>query len=62
MWENKDYRKQNKQVGSHPTTIVDCDNYLDDPFDSLKRDLTKPVWNCTTKVDPKVIYRRESEM
>jgi hypothetical protein len=29
-----------------------------DPLKNLAKDLTKPIWNCITKVDPKIIYRK----
>lgn len=61
-WENKDNRKQQVIANQHPNTVIDCDNFLPDPIKNLSKDLTKPLWNCVMKVQPKIIYRKESNM
>lgn len=61
-WENKDSRKQNRETNLHTGTIIDCDNFKQDVIKNLSRDLTKPIWNCVTRVDPKIIYGKESAM
>lgn len=61
-WENKDTRKQSKENNLNPKAHIDSDNFYPDPIKTLSRDLTKPIWNCITRVDPRMIYRRESPM
>lgn len=57
IWENKDVRKEYKESKMHATNIIDCDNFLTDAVKRLSQDLTKPIWNCVTKTDPRVVYR-----
>jgi hypothetical protein len=53
---NKNSRRQNLEANLHAATIIDCDIFLQDPLKNLVRDLAKPIWNCLTKVEPKVVY------
>jgi hypothetical protein len=55
---SKDSRRQHREANLHSATIIDCDNFTHDPIKNLVRDVTKPIWNCITKVDPKIVYTK----
>lgn len=61
-WENKDTRNHNRSSTFLDKTNIDCDNFKQDAIKNLSRDLTKPIWNCVTRVDPKIIYSKQSSM
>lgn len=49
--KTKQARERDRLELCHPQHIIDPDRKMEDPVKSLSKDLTKPVWNCITKME-----------
>ena len=52
--KTKKQREKDLNVYRQENNRCDPNTFFDDPIKILARDLTKPIWNCVTKIDPHV--------
>jgi hypothetical protein len=48
-------RERDRSELMHPLNKITFENKNEDPITALRKDLTKPIWNCVTKTEPVVL-------